>query len=275
MDLNAIVNHSNIHDSPSADRFYRLQIQRNSIPKAPQLRLRPRAQELTRDDKHTIQVLRKFNRWDYFQIAKETGFTWGQVQYACRTPLTPRKTKHCGRKPTRFDASQKAIIQHALDNDPIARKLNWPDLQWYLPGFEFFGEQSFAVAMRAAGFDRGVRPRRILLTDAHKAARLAFAYEQLALRPNPEDWEDVVFSDETWATNSPMWKQWITYHYTEDLEAWALIREKPHGWMFWGSFAGRRKGPSFFWEKEYGGITAEKYQHHIIPRVHTFLEENG
>lgn len=72
-----------------------------------------------------------------------------------------------------------------------------------------------------------------------------------------------------------MWKQWITIHEMEDPETWALIRAKPHGWMFWGSFAGGMKGPCFFWEKEYGGITAEKYQHHILPLVHMFYEEVG
>jgi len=122
------------------------------------------------------------------------------------------------------------------------------------------------------GWQRRIRPRRIILTPWHKAARLRFAYEQLYLRPNPEDWEKVLFSDETWATASPMWKKWVTIHDSEDIESFALVRKKPHGWMFWGSFAGGQKGPCFFWEKEYGGITGEKYQQHIIPRVHTFLE---
>jgi hypothetical protein len=70
-----------------------------------------------------------------------------------------------------------------------------------------------------------------------------------------------------------MWKQWLTIHDSEDPEAWASLRQKPHGWMFWGSFAGGTKGPCFFWEKEYGGITAEKYQRFIIQLVYTFIEE--
>jgi transposase len=41
--------------------------------------------------------------------------------------------------------------------------------------------------------------------------------------------------------------------------------------MFWGSFAGRRKGPSFFWEKEFGGIDARKYVSHILPLVLAFV----
>jgi hypothetical protein len=41
--------------------------------------------------------------------------------------------------------------------------------------------------------------------------------------------------------------------------------------MFWGSFAGRRKGPYFFWGKEYGGINAEKYISFILPSVQAFI----
>jgi hypothetical protein len=145
-------------------------------------------------------------------------------------------------------------------------------LRWYIPEIEHFGERAVIHALQSMGYKRKIRPRRIHLTERHKADRLAFAYEQLARRPNPEDWEKVLFSDETWATTSPMWKKWITIHDCEDIESFALVRKKPHGWMFWGSFAGGIKGPSFFWEKEYGGIDAEKYQQFIIPRVQTFLE---
>jgi len=57
-----------------------------------------------------------------------------------------------------------------------------------------------------------------------------------------------------------MWKKWVIIYDSEDIESFALVRKKPYGWMFWGSFAGGQKGPCFFWEKEYGGITGEKYQ---------------
>lgn len=56
-----------------------------------------------------------------------------------------------------------------------------------------------------------------------------------------------------------MWKKWVTIYDSEDIKAFTLVWKKPHGWMFWGSIAGVKKGPCFFWEKEYGGITAEKY----------------
>jgi hypothetical protein len=72
-----------------------------------------------------------------------------------------------------------------------------------------------------------------------------------------------------------IWKKWVTIHDSEDIESFALVRTKPHGWMFWGSFAGSEKGPCFFWEKEWGGIDALKYQRFIIPHVQAFMEEEG
>lgn len=83
----------------------------------------------------------------------------------------------------------------------------------------------------------------------------------------------MIFSDETWATNDPMWKKWITIHDTEDPEAFALLRRKPHGWMFWGCFAGGSKGPGFIWEKSWGGISAHKYIFFILPMVRAFDRE--
>lgn len=179
---------------------------------------------------------------------------------------------HCGRKPL-LRTPQKMRLREFLLEDPAHRNLPWSDLRWYIPDFDRFGESAIITALRSMGWKRRVRPRRIHLTDRHKADRLNFAYEQLSVRPNPEDWEDILFSDETWATTSPMWKKWITIHDSEDAESFALVRTKPHGWMFWGSFAGGRKGPSFFWEKEYGGINQDKYQAFILPLVHGFIND--
>ncbi|KAK3985964.1 hypothetical protein QBC44DRAFT_334189 [Cladorrhinum sp. PSN332] len=220
MEINTLVNHTNIHDSPSAERYYRLQLQQN-IPIPPQLQRNPtKAKDLTRDQRLQIRALRQHTDWDYFQIAKKTGFTFAQVQYACHSPLTPQK-KRCGRKKTVFSTPEKNRIAYILHNDEIARKLTWADLQWYIGGFELWGEQAFVTAMKNAGWKRKVRPRKIHLTPAHKTARLTWAREQLERRPRPEDWETVLFTDETWATNNPMWKRWFTIHDTEDIEAWA------------------------------------------------------
>ena len=35
--------------------------------------------------------------------------------------------------------------------------------------------------------------------------------------------------------------------------------------MFWASFAGSEKGPSQFWEKDWGNITSSSYSERIVP----------
>jgi DDE superfamily endonuclease len=279
MNVTALINHHNVHNSPSAERFYRLQVSRNgrtpsglTSGSCRSSGRRPKAPDLTRDQKVEIRTLRFYANWPYNQIVEATGRTYQQVQDACTGPLTPQKPNRCGRKPLIRTPEKDVLIQY-LRSDVRYRELPWPDLRYFIPGFELFSEQAIYTALQQLGYLRSKRPRRIHLTDFRKARRLAFAYEQLALRPRPEDWERVLFSDETWATNSYMWKKWITRHETEDPNTWALLRQKPHGWMFWGSFAGGKKGPSFFWEKKYGGINAPKYQMYIVPLVYTFVEE--
>ena len=275
MDIRALINHTNVHASPTVERFYRLQVQRIRQPQfSSTVPAKRRAEEVSRDRKIEARTLRNYARWSYQAISQTLGVTIRQVERACDGPVTPQKTGHVGRLPL-IRTPQKEILRHYLEADDLFRELPWGDLKYYIPGFELFGETAIFKALRSMGYSRRKRPRRIELTAQHRAARLAFAYEQLALRPNPEDWEKVIFSDETWATNNPMWKRWITVHDTEDPRTWALLRQKPHGWMFWGCFAGRHKGPGFFWEKGYGGIDAAKYQHFVLPLVWQFWGSLG
>ena len=70
-----------------------------------------------------------------------------------------------------------------------------------------------------------------------------------------------------------MWKKHVILFRGQDLADFALQRRKPKGWMFWGCFAGRIKGPGFVWEKEYGGIGANNYIEHIIPLIIRFYRQ--
>lgn len=90
MDIHALLN----HDSPSTQRFNRLQKDRslrqptltNTADFPPP---RTRAPELTRDQKIEMRTLRTHNKWTYSTIAKATGHTIGQVRLALTGPLTP------------------------------------------------------------------------------------------------------------------------------------------------------------------------------------------
>lgn len=232
---------------------------------------RPRFTYLTRDQRIEIRALREYARLSYEEIFRITPYTFRQIQTACTQPLTPRKRHRKPRIRTPQRQQLKDWIQEHL-TDPEFRFLPWSDIRLLLPfPLSSYGEAALFAALQALGWKRRKRPRKIRRTEANKRERVAVAREWLQLRPNPEDWEDVLFSDETWATNDPMWKQWVTIHETESPDTWALLRRSPQGWMFWGSFAGRRKGPSFFWEKEFGGIDARKYVSHILPLVLAFV----
>ena len=229
---------------------------------------------LSRDARIEIQALRNYAEWTYEQIALRTPYTLRQVQYACTHPATPQHQKKKYRKALR--TPQKQQLREWLQSDPEHRKIPWADLPFILPPpLNQFRETALSSALRDLGYERTVCPRKIRLTEAHKRARIAFAQEHLRLRPTPEDWDSVIWTDETWATGNPTWKQWITIHNTEDPATWSLIRTKSFGWMFWGCFAGMKKGPSIFWEKDWGGITAHKYIFFILPLARAFFHDNA
>lgn len=207
----------------------------------------------------------------YANISARTGFTQCQIQQACTFPVTPYRGNSPGRPALR--TPQRRRLTREFYSDPTFRVIPWLDMPFVLlPPFNLYGPDAITTAFRKEGFKRTTRPRRIYLSETHKVSRVQFAMEQLNLQPNPEDWESVIFSDETWATN--MFRQWITLHANENREDYALMRRRPAGWMFAGMFAGAQKGPGLFWEKEWGGITAEKYQRWFLPLVEHFYHDS-
>jgi len=97
-------------------------------------------------------------------------------------------------------------------------------------------------------------------------ARLAWAEEHKNW--TWEDWKWVFWTDETWVNPGRHKKVKVTRRIGEVLHPDYLepkIRKKI-GWMFWGGISGAwGKGPSLFWEKDWGTITAESYSRHIVP----------
>ena len=43
--------------------------------------------------------------------------------------------------------------------------------------------------------------------------------------------------------------------------------------MFWGSISGHGKGPSLFWEKNWGTISSATYCEHTVPVIHRYLQD--
>lgn len=246
----------------------------NTPPSTPK---RAKKSDLSRDDRIRIQALHSVGGLAQSEIVQQTGFSIDQVRRACNGPATPQRPKQrrpAIRTPERLQLKQ--WIQTGRN-----RYIPIYQLPLYLPPpLNRFGEVALSRAIKDLGGHSIIRPRRIRLTQRQTDERLVWCRTQIQLRPRPEDWEDVLFSDETWAKNDPMWKKrgiLFDEEDPEDIEDWALRKRRPDGWMFWGSFAGRRKGPTFVWEKKYGGIDSVKYIRHILPLLQEFFsnEDNA
>ena len=123
MDIRALINNSNIHSSPCAQRFYQLQVQQqaqDSIRHGPVLRGLRHSTPLSRDEKIEIRTLRNDAKWSYLAIAQATGKTVHQVQDALTGPLTPRKNP--GRPKLVIKTPGKNTLLQSLHADPMKGK---------------------------------------------------------------------------------------------------------------------------------------------------------
>lgn len=240
------------------------------------LQQKKRSTELSRDEKVEIRALRKYAGFTYPQIAQQTGKSQRQVQLALNSPVTPQKNCYTNRRKNAFSTPEREKLKQWMLSDPSYRYISWRDLRFFLPPeYTRYGETALFSALRRLGFSRRKRPRRIHRTPANERARVRFCKQCLERWPDEKDWENIIFSNKTWATNDPMWKRWVTILDTETPEDFALLRRSPHGWMLWGCFAGAQKGPSFIWEKGYGGINQHNYCSLILPLVRAFFLERG
>jgi transposase len=89
-------------------------------------------------------------------------------------------------------------------------------------------------------------------------------------------WDQILWSDETWAQPGRHKKVWVTrkkgqeevYH-PDCVEP--KVQRKIR-WMFWGCMSGKYgKGPGIFFEKQWEGITQESYSEHILPQVAEYM----
>jgi hypothetical protein len=126
-------------------------------------------------------------------------------------------------------------------------------------------------ALQKRGYSRRIALRKPPISESNRVARLAWAHEHLHW--TEEQWNRVLWTDETWVNPGRHRKTWITRKPGEEYKYECLIDRLPKkiGWMFWGSFSGCLKGPSLFWEKDWGLIRATSYQDHIVPLIHGWI----
>lgn len=217
-----------------------------------------RAPELTRDQRVEIRALRKYADMDIKTISRKIGCTQSQVQEALKR-ATPRAHRFYIEEPTgeRYPcipgrgaviAGRPRLPRHKLiiktltrarilefiHEDERHQKIPWQDLCVFISELFHFGTAAITSTIIYLGFRRLVQPRKIIRDYTNRMQRLSFCQMLLTRWPEPRDWliSCIIFSDETWALNDPMWKQYITIGHDENITDYTLKRRKPKGWMF-------------------------------------------
>ena len=89
------------------------------------------------------------------------------------------------------------------------------------------------------------------ITEKTRLQRLAIANERIDW--SLQDWEQVLWSDETWVTAGRHRKTYVTRRRDEAYDPTCIVEkvQRKGGWMFWGCFSMKYgKGPCLFWEKD-------------------------
>ena len=143
------------------------------------------------------------------------------------------------------------------------RRCRWDDIS-HAANLPHLGQYAIRYALRKAGFFQRAAQRKPPITEQNQLKRLEFALSHL--NRTQEQWEQILWSDETWITAGRHTKTWVTRRQGEEWDPTCIIEreQRKQGWMFWGCFNGTQKGSGVFWEKDWGSITSETYCQHVI-----------
>jgi hypothetical protein len=226
----------------------------------------PPRQQLSRDERIRIRVLRDIG-WTHQAIVEHTGATIRQVRYAIATQATPQRRS--GRPPILTPSQINSLVEFVYISKAnrrmaicqIPKALGWD-----------CSEYAVQYALRRAGFAQYLAQRKPPISEANRQIRLRWATQHLHW--TPEQWSEILWSDETWVTAGNHRRTWVTRRKGEELDPTCIVEreQRKKGWMFWGCFSGKYgKGPGIFWEKEWGTITTESYCQHTVPIIEGWI----
>jgi transposase len=208
--------------------------------------------------------------YNYETIARELKVTQRAVQYTCEKEAATPQHHKAGRAP-RLNKDEVDHVEQFVTSSKKTRQMTYLQIAEALWPEGEVGASSVRYALNKRGYHRRVALRKPPITEANRVVRLQWAHERLNW--TPDQWNKVLWSDETWVKAGRHRKTYITRRTGEELNPTCVIDrvQRQSGWMFWGCFAGTEKGPSLFWEKEWGSINKETYSAHTIPIIHGWL----
>jgi len=264
-------------DKPCTPRTPRRHLTINELLRSPQTPIRRTRttkkkgkKECTRDDRLRIHTYYDAGLTVKQILQKMPGLTQDQVYYALRNRITPQR-KSRGRHPILDTLKRRQLIEYISQNKLTRRE------QWMLIPSIFgwdCGLEAIAAAIDREGYGRFVAQTKPPLDENIRRQRLQWAWDHVGW--TNAMWDKILWSDETWAKPGKHTRVWVTRKKgREEVYHPDCVEPKVQrkiGWMFWGCISGKYgKGPSVFFEKEWGGISKESYSEHILPRVAEYM----
>jgi transposase len=230
------------------------------------------SRHLTVEQRQEVRTLYFQGGNSYTQIQRITGYTKDQIGHAIRA-ISAKILPRSGRPRTITREQEEELIAFVCASKRN-RRMCYLELSLNL--FEqTIGEQAIRNALYRHGFRRRVARYKPPISEANRIKRLAWAHEHLNW--TREQWDQILWTDETWVTGGTHQPQFVTRRQGEENDPTCIqekIRKKK-GWMFWGCFSGvSGKGPGLFWEKEWGSINQYSYQEHTLPLIDAWIHEN-
>ncbi|KAI1001612.1 hypothetical protein K3495_g6587 [Podosphaera aphanis] len=202
------------------------------------------------------------------RIADQLGVTRRQVRYILSVPyLEPKKA--LGRLPT-LSHEDVDKIEDFITASPEGRRMSW--LKLTSGPFQHLRVSEFVIQneLKQRGYGRRPSFKKPFLSEVNRRKRLEWAEARKDW--TDEDWMNILWTDETWATGGRHKRDWVTRKIKigEEVDINCITEKlrKDLGWMFWGCIAGTEQGASLFWEKKWGTITSDTYSLRIVPLIH-------
>ncbi|KAF6816267.1 hypothetical protein CSOJ01_03116 [Colletotrichum sojae] len=199
-------------------------------------------------------------------IANRTGFTFAQVRHA----LKQATAKPRPRRPQKLSKQQEEQLVEYVTSSQQGRLATFLQLSQVLFN-AVFCECTIRSTLRRLGFKRYVARQKSVISKETRQMRLTWALEHINW--TIDDWKKILWTDETWILGGHHRKPYVTRRFDEELDPTRIVQQplQKDGWMFWGCFAGNKKGPGIVWDKDWGSITAQSYQEHVIPIIEGWI----
>lgn len=176
-----------------------------------------KTRQLTRDDRIEVQTLHSVG-WTYLRISQHMDITLRQVQTAVKGSRTPKK-RH-GRPPLLDDNKKQQLIEFvtaSAHNRQIPYAAIPHALEWNV------SEYAIRRALRSEGFACRLARRKPPISPQNQQIRLAWAIEHINW--TREQWDKVLWTDETWVTGGRHTRTWVTRRAGEELDATCIVEK--------------------------------------------------